>query len=140
MICIHFDDPATMRYPTAGDWEYAKNGDLVITVAVTGNRDYDVLVAVHELVEAVLCDKSRITEEIVTRWDLDHPNSVEPGELAGCPYKDQHTKAGYVERAAADALGVDWDDYEEAIDAQQRAVEKDQGREPDLDQPAVQVG
>ncbi len=131
-----------MRYPTAGDWAFTGLGNLEITVAETGNDYYDFLVGLHEAVEAMLCRRAGIPDEAVTAWDLDHLDGryEEPGRLEGCPYRTQHLYAEAVERAVAAMIGVDWDEYEEAVDAVQHKMGSDLGGKPGQGQPALNVG
>ena len=80
------------RYATAGDWQfkqgaidqntvvvnnaaYAAQADgsqlLHIRVSELGDWRYEALVAVHELVEALLCKYGGITEQEVDKFDMD---------------------------------------------------------------------
>lgn len=105
------------RYPTAGDWTVnLKNGRIEIAVSETGNPDYSFLLAIHELIEAVLCIRDDVTDEEVTRWDLEHLDLDEPGDHANAPYHKQHTVAFNIERALADEMKVDWSKYSRTID------------------------
>jgi hypothetical protein len=54
------------------------------------HRD-EILCAVHELVEAVLCEDNGVKEEAVTAFDVAHPNAEEPGELKDAPYHWEHS-------------------------------------------------
>ena len=57
------------RYPTCGDWLLDESGNLQIRVSDMGNTDYEALVALHELVEVLLCKKRGITTEQVDVFD-----------------------------------------------------------------------
>jgi hypothetical protein len=74
------------------------------------------LVAVHELVEALLCSHGNITQERVDKFDLNYKGDGEPGDALGCPYAGPHSLATGVERILAAVIGVSWYKYEEAID------------------------
>lgn len=100
------------RYPTCGDW-WVHNGSLEVRVSYMGDLLHENLIAIHEIVEALLCLKSGISEESVTAWDKAFTGSGEPGDDPAAPYYDQHVKATAIERTLADMLGIDWETYVE---------------------------
>lgn len=112
------------RYDTVGDW-YFDGDDIEVTVSETGDWRYNALVAVHELVEALLCKARGISEEEVTifdmQWEKDHPGQVlgggaeEPGDDPSCPCRKEHFFATTVERALSAELGVDWSEYDNVL-------------------------
>lgn len=120
---IHHDD---QRYETCGDWFYDNTGAMVICISETSTK-YEFLVAVHELVEAFLCDFKGIKEKDVTEFDHEfeemrgnYPHLVgddEPGDNEKAPYYHEHKMASRVEHWLADSCGVDWSDYEKTINA-----------------------
>ena len=75
------------------------------------------LVAVHEFVEATICQHSGVSQEIVDAYDLNFAGGGEPGDQANCPYAYAHSIASGVERILAAALGVNWQQYEKRVDA-----------------------
>jgi hypothetical protein len=111
------------RYPTVGDW--VVNGDnLYISVSKMSDPRYELLVAVHELVEVLLCKERGIPQELVDKFDMEYEASrsewdttSEPGDAAGAPYKKEHFFATTVERLLAAELGVDWEKYEAEVPA-----------------------
>jgi hypothetical protein len=110
------------RYDTCGDWLFDKqDGSLIIYVSNLGDWKQELCVAVHELIEAMLCKDLGITDELVTEFDEDFEskrvegNTDEPGDSPDAPYKAQHFFATSLERLLAAELGVDWKEYEEAI-------------------------
>jgi len=111
------------RYPTVGDW--VVNGDnLYISVSKMSDPRYELLVAVHELVEVLLCKERGIPQELVDKFDMEYEASrsewdttSEPGDAAGAPYKKEHFFATTVERLLAAELGVDWEKYEAEVQA-----------------------
>lgn len=113
---------SAQRYPTCGDWLY-EDGQLHIRVSKMSDSRFEFLVALHELVEVKLCEWSGVTQEMVDKFDMDyekhrHPNdNSEPGDSPDAPYRFQHCLATGVERIVAAVLGVDWLEYEKAIDA-----------------------
>jgi hypothetical protein len=66
---------------------------------------------VHELVEALLCRSMGVTAAQVDAFDMLHQRDGEPGEIPCAPYHRQHMAAQAAERALADHLGVDWENY-----------------------------
>lgn len=109
------------RYETCGDYFWDSDGTIQIRVSAMGNEDYEFLVALHELVEAHLCKKRGITDEVITRFDEGFEavrpadDVSEPGDDPSAPYQNEHCFATAVERMACAALGVKWAEYEKAV-------------------------
>ena len=109
------------RYKTCGDW--FENGDNTLRIKVSSlfNYRYEYLIAIHELIEALLCHERGIAEGDVTKFDEQFEefrpplNTDEPGDHPLAPYKREHFFATSIERLVASELGVDWIKYEEAI-------------------------
>lgn len=110
------------RYNTCGDWFVTADGTWHIRVSNTGKWQHAALVAVHELVEMILCRQRDISETDVTQFDLDFEaarpegNMDEPGDDPSAPYQKEHQFATTVELLLATELGVKWRDYEKAIE------------------------
>lgn len=108
-----------MRYATVGDWILSRrvrsSGTIHISVARLPDPRYEFLVALHELIEARLCQQRGIAQAAVDEWDMRHQDADEPGEIPGSPYYREHHFALVLERMMARELGVDWQNYEEAI-------------------------
>lgn len=107
------------RYETVGDWVTDKTtGQVRIYVSQMGNWRYELLVAVHELVEAFLCLHDGVTEESVDKFDKEftHNEEQEPGDSPDAPYQRQHCIATGVERILAACLGVKWSEYESTLE------------------------
>ena len=123
-ITIHFVDHNTQRYNTVGDWYYDGtenhvNGELVIMVSKSTNEVAGFMIAIHEMVEALLCRQAGITVEAVDNFDLhaaNYSDNGEPGEIPSCPYYDQHQTAEIFERMLGQFMGLKWHDYENALD------------------------
>jgi|GEM_PF-1357870 hypothetical protein len=100
------------RYDTEGDWIWHDQGLEIRISREVGEQDprYGLLLFVHELIEALLCRAGGITTACVDAFDLAHPGT-EPGEDPAAPYYQQHMSAEAAERALADSLGLDWQDY-----------------------------
>ena len=111
-------------YPTVGDWRRDSDGTLRINVSSEIGEKYAALVALHELVEVLLCEERGITVEAVDEFDKAYEkqreksltlDTSEPGDDSKAPYRNEHCIATGVERIVAAALDVDWSDYEKAI-------------------------
>ena len=102
------------RYPTTGDY-FREGRRLCFRVSELGNRKYELLAAVHELVERILCEARGITSHEIDRFDM-ASQANEPGDDPNSPYHREHVFAARIERMLARELRVDWDDYQNAID------------------------
>lgn len=111
------------RYDTAGDWFYTGKGKkrtLHIKVSATKKPEFAKLVAIHELVEVMLCERDGVSQREVDAFDFAFkPSEVndEPGDDPNAPYQRQHNFATAVERMLCAAMGLKWDDYAEAIES-----------------------
>jgi len=74
----------------------------------------EALVAVHELIEAVLCMNDNIIPKQVDDFDRAFTGS-DPGDDPTAPYKRQHCTATGIERLLASLMGVDWLTYDEVL-------------------------
>lgn len=109
------------RYPTVGDWQWTKQGNLSITISDMKDWRYNFLVAFHEQIEVMLCRQRGITQEEVDNWDLEFEarredgNVDEPGDDPRAPYYMEHKLATKMEMELAKELGVDWEKYNETV-------------------------
>ncbi len=102
-------------YDTCGDWWIDKLGNRHIRVSSLKDKDFEFLIALHELIEQHLCERHGISGETVTRFDVEHLEG-EPGARLDCPYRKEHVFAENLERLMAQELGIDWSEYETAIE------------------------
>lgn len=121
-ITIKIIPHAEQRYPTVGDWFF--NGqDLEIHVSKLSDWRHEMLIAVHELYEALLCEHDGVTQQAVDDFDRKFealrpaPDDTEPGDDPSAPYRRQHFRATNIERQLADALDVNWREYETELNA-----------------------
>ena len=104
------------RYDTVGDWQLTNRvGGLLVTVSKMDNWKHEALVGIHELVEAMLCRCSGVTEESVDAFDMAFKGDGEPGDSHEAPYHQEHMVATAVEMVVAGAMNVDWDEYCKAV-------------------------
>lgn len=109
------------RYETVGDW-YFEGENLVIKVSELGDWRQEMLIAIHELAEVLICKHRGITQEQVDAFDMKfeedrEPGNVdEPGDDPSAPYVKEHCIATGIERIMASELDVAWNDYEDLIE------------------------
>jgi hypothetical protein len=115
-------DHDKQRYPTVGDWEWSSSDELTITVSNMGDWRKEILVAVHELVEVMLCRERGISQKEVDDFDIAYeanrlPNDTtsEPGDHPLAPYSNEHFFATNIERLFCQELGINWSEYEKII-------------------------
>lgn len=107
------------RYNTCGDW-YSddSSGALWIRVSAELPRREQFLVAIHELVEAFLCECAGVTAEQVDQFDMNNQwfdswgKEIELGDMSNAPYYRQHQFATGIERLLAAEAQVNWLEYE----------------------------
>ena len=105
-----------MRDPNGiGDYWWSADGALYITVAEMADERYEQLVALHELIEAILCQARGISETKIMKFDLENPDLDDPGMDPRAPYVCEHQTATGFELLMADQLGVIWMEYDEAV-------------------------
>ena len=108
----------THRYPTVGDWVYRRKSEhLTVFVSETGDWRESMSVAIHELVEAVLCIQHGVDPDAVDEFDMhfektrDFQDESEPGDDPKAPYYHEHQIATNVEHNVAMHLGLHWPSY-----------------------------
>ncbi len=111
------------RYPTVGDYWDDGDGTSQIRISVMRDWRYEVLVAVHEMIEMALTKQRGISEEAITKFDISFEDAREqrlvigePGDSPQAPYRREHFFATNIERLLAAELGVDWTEYDRYVD------------------------
>lgn len=126
-IHVNFKPQAEQRYKTLGDWqiktllntiEGTHRTVLYITITQMPDQRYQWPLAVHELVEALLCHVDEISTEEVDAWDIhgEGRHLDEPGDDPKAPYHVQHMAAGDLEIQMAQLLGFTAGEYANYID------------------------
>jgi len=111
------------RYPTVGDWYYGDDGTWCFRISKMSDWRYEILVAIHELVECVLCRHAGISQYEVDEFDKafeaarPEGNFDEPGDDPRAPYRIPHCIATGVERIVASFLGVSWKAYDAEVNS-----------------------
>jgi hypothetical protein len=119
-ITIEFIEHQDQKYETVGNWFLEEDG-LHIQVSKFGNLFSQVCVAVHELIEAILCMQRNISPLDVDRFDIAFEeariegNTDEPGDSPDAPYRREHFFATNIERQLVHEMGIDWQEYERQI-------------------------
>jgi hypothetical protein len=109
------------RYPTVGDWQVDKAGNLHITISKMSDQRYEFLIGMHEAIEAYLAIHAGVSPEAVDKFYKAYEahrkrgNDSEPGDDPKAPYYRQHQIATAVERLLASELGVDWGAYDREV-------------------------
>jgi hypothetical protein len=116
--CQHYDTVGNYWRDTDG----CGTGLLEIRVSRMRDRRHEFLVALHELIEAFLCEWRRISFATITRFDIEYEGRrrkgdfTEPGASARAPYRREHRFAERVERIVARELEVEWGRYNRAVE------------------------
>jgi hypothetical protein len=105
------------RYETVGDWQFDDFGNLSILVSNLGDDRENCLIAIHELIEAILCKFAtpEVTTEMVDKFDVEHKDLDDPGADPSAPYHTQHRAAEMIEFQLASKLHVGWYEYDKKV-------------------------
>lgn len=98
------------------DWFWDENGDLQVRVSPQSDWRYEILLAIHETCEAILCKHNGVTQAQVDAFDLEydktHTFDLNAGDDPGAPYVREHCFATAIERIMAAELDVNWLKYD----------------------------
>lgn len=106
------------RYDTCGDYyPIGPSADKGMSFKVSCMRDWrsEAAVALHEYIEWCWCQQHGVTQEAIDAWDFAHPDVEDPGELAGCPYREGHRMANNAELIFVESLGLSWTEHGEIV-------------------------
>src|ERR1700760_2489695 len=111
-ILIETIPHSEQRYPTTGDWQWEPaDPEEILRIRVSKTPDWrtSALVAIHELVEALLCKHAKVSEAAVDKFDIGYSGYFsEPGADPAAPYHDAHMFAERVEKSVARELNIRW--------------------------------
>ncbi len=106
-----------------GDYWEDEGGVEQVRVSEMKDWRYELLVAVHELVEMGITRHRGIPEQVISDFDVAFEKSREerlivgePGDHPQSPYRREHFFATNLERLFAAELDVDWFEYERYVD------------------------
>lgn len=115
-VQIELIDQSAHRYATVGDWTIQDDGVLIIRVTRFEDIRMSWAVAIHELLEALLCTQNGITAEQVDEFDMGQGADYdEPGMHPSAPYHKEHIFATALERKFVNALGLSWEIYDKTV-------------------------
>jgi hypothetical protein len=110
------------RYPTVGDY-WMEDGVQQVRVSRLPDWRYEILVALHEIVELAITRHRGIPERVISEFDVEFERmrekrlrSGEPGDHPESPYRKEHFFATNLERLLAGELDVNWMEYEDYVD------------------------
>jgi hypothetical protein len=104
------------RYSTVGDWLNPTTDQRMVLVADLPDDRMRFALALHEQVEQALCIQHGVSQVEVDRWDLAFTGDGEPGDDPACPYFNEHAAATQIEWLYCELSGLDWNDYEKALE------------------------
>jgi hypothetical protein len=110
-ITIEIIPAYLMRYDTWDDWQVDKEGNITFQIADAGNDLHNKMTLVHALIEQLLTEAKGVSEETITKFDLEYAGDDEPGEEPSAPYRDEHLIATAVEMLICSHLGLPWKEY-----------------------------
>ncbi len=89
---------------------------LQVRVSPQSDWRYEVLLAVHEMCEAILCKHNGVSQQAVDAFDLEydktHTFDLNAGDDPSAPYVREHCFATAIERIMAAELDVNWLAYD----------------------------
>jgi hypothetical protein len=107
------------RNSAVGDYEVAGYpGWWDLEVTETGDRKFNKLLMLHELIECFLIQEAGIAEPEIDKFDAEflvsNPDD-EPGDSPTAPYYKEHQFAEKIEKLLCEEMGISWNDYCVAI-------------------------
>lgn len=98
------------------DWYFDGLGNLQVRVSPMSDWRREVLLAIHETVEALMCKHNGVTQADVDAFDLEydktHDFDLNAGDDPAAPYVREHCLATAIERILCAELEVNWQEYD----------------------------
>lgn len=98
------------------DWFFDDTGDLQVRVSPMSDWRREVLLGIHEAVEAIMCKHNGVIQESVDAFDLEydktHTFDLNAGDDPAAPYVREHCFATAIERILCAELDVNWLAYD----------------------------
>ncbi len=121
-IIIKVIPESEQRVEVSGaDWFWDEKGDLQVRVSPMSDWRREVLLAVHETVEAIMCKQNGVTQQSVDKFDEEfyktHTDDIDAGDESGAPYEHEHCIATAIERTLCAELRVNWKSYDDELAA-----------------------
>ncbi len=120
-IFVQYIHHSLQRYDTCGDWWFDEHGSLQVRVSMMDDKRSMEAVALHEIIEALLCRAHGVPEEEVSRFDKQYEamrtphDTSEPGDEPDAPYHVEHRAATLIEKKYLSHLGVSWKEHTETV-------------------------
>lgn len=106
------------RYPTCADYYMLPSGVIEVKVNEMGDERAEIMVVLHELIEAFLCRYALIDWTDIDKFDMKFSKknkSDEPGDKKNAPYHKEHMIATKVEKMLCKEFGLTWKQYNKII-------------------------
>lgn len=125
-IHIKTIDHSLQKYETVGNYWYDDDEILQIRVSNMNSRRFETLVAIHELIEQFITECNGISEEEITNFDIAFESArklglrtetEEPGFAETAPYRLAHSFSTGVELAICGMTGINWSEYDNAVNS-----------------------
>ncbi len=101
------------------DWFWGENGDLQVRVSPLSDWRREILLGIHEAVEAIMCKHNGVSQESVDAFDLEydktHTFDLNAGDDPKAPYVREHCLATAIERIMCAELEVNWESYDKEL-------------------------
>jgi len=98
------------------DWFFDSKGDLQVRVSPLSDWRREVLLGIHEAVEAIMCKHNGVTQQQVDAFDMEydktHSFDLNAGDDPAAPYVREHCFATAIERILCAELDVNWLSYD----------------------------
>ena len=116
-IDVAFINHTSQRYDTAGDYSEL-GGWWAIQISKTKDPRHAMLVMVHEIVEMILTKQNGVNWSSIDEFDTigEGKDHSDPGTMPSAPYHNEHMLATQIEKKLAKMMGVDWEEYNQALD------------------------
>ena len=115
VITVRFVDHDDQRYNTDGDY-WSSKSRWIAQLSKMPDWRYSYACMMHELIEMGLTQAHGIDWKVITKFDMDHPEFLDPGHHKDAPYHKEHMEAEKVERMIIKMFDLNWDDYQKAFD------------------------
>lgn len=113
--------PESQQRPevNGADWFFDAQGDLQVRVSPLSDWRREVLLGIHEAVEAIMCKYNGVKQESVDAFDAEydkgHTFDLNAGDDPAAPYGREHCLATAIERILCAELEVNWKEYDDEL-------------------------
>jgi hypothetical protein len=102
------------------DWYFDEQGNLQVRINPLSDWRMEMLLGVHEAVEAVMCKHNGVTVASVDAFDIEydktHSTDLNAGDDPAAPYSHEHCLATAIERILCAELDVNWFEYDKELE------------------------